>query len=583
MKTKSVRYSFQTAFGLSACAGMLFFLVHGVSAALALDSDNDGIDNSIDNCPYVFNPNQVDSNSDGFGDACECIRPFYGFAAEDANSSFGLAVANAGDVNGDGIADIIVGANEAGDTLLRPGRAFVYSGADGTELYRFTGDSSHNRFGFTVAGGDINNDGFSDLLIGTLYRSSPTATTVGSVHIYSGVDSSLLFLINGEAAVDQFSQSLAGQVDINQDGFDDFIVGAIGSDSGGVDAGRAYVYSGVDGTIMFTFTGVSPASMFGWSVSGAGDVNADNVTDIIVGAPADASLDGLAYVFSGADGGLLHVLTSGENNGRLGESVTGVGDINNDGFGDLLVGSPLTTGIGLGSGRAFLFSGIDGSVITSLDGESEGDVFGSSVAGVGDINGDSINDFAIGAPGSDKMGPVSGRVYVYSGADFEPIYVITGDTAIEYLGNSLALGGDYDGDGLADLIAGASFSNAGAFQGGSAYVFSLSDADMDFIPDACDNCPTISNSGQTDSDSDGLGDACQSCCDIAGDADNSGSVNIADVTFSIARIFAGGPAPACSDKADADGNNSVNIGDVTFLIALIFAGGPNPVCGVSGA
>ncbi len=583
MKNKSVGHSVRIAIRLSIFFGMALFLTCGVSSAFAVDSDNDGIDNSVDNCPYVFNPNQVDTNNDGFGDACECIRPFYSFFAENANSDFGLSVANAGDVNGDGIADIIVGANEAGDTLLRPGRAFVYSGADGTELYRFTGDSSHNRFGFTVAGGDVNNDGFSDMIIGTLYRSSPTASTVGSVHIYSGVDSSLLFLIHGEAEIDQFSQSLAGQVDINQDGFDDFIVGAIGSDSGGVDAGRAYVYSGVDGTIMFTFTGTSPASMFGWSVSSAGDVNADSVTDIIVGAPADASLDGLAYVYSGADGTLIHVLTSGENAGQFGESVTGVGDINGDGFGELLVGAPLTAATGLGSGRAFLFSGFDGSVIASFDGESEGDVFGSSVRGIGDVNHDGVNDFAIGAPNSDKAGLVAGRIYVYSGADFEPIYVINGDTAIESLGGSLALGGDYDGDGLPDLIAGASFSNAGAFQGGSAYVFSISDSDMDFVPDACDNCPTVSNPGQTDSDSDGQGDACQLCCDTAGDADNSGSVNIADVTFSIARIFAGGPAPSCSDKADADGNNSVNIADVTFLIALIFAGGPNPVCGTSGA
>lgn len=108
------------------------------------------------------------------------------------------------------------------------------------------------------------------------------------------------------------------------------------------------------------------------------------------------------------------------------------------------------------------------------------------------------------------------------------------------------------------------------------------DIDNDFVGNSCDNCPADFNPGQEDSDADGIGDVCAGCCDLAGDANNSGSVNIADVTFLIARIFAGGAAPPCCEEGDANGSGGVNIADVTFLIARIFAGGPAPLCGPAG-
>ncbi len=140
------------------------------------------------------------------------------------------------------------------------------------------------------------------------------------------------------------------------------------------------------------------------------------------------------------------------------------------------------------------------------------------------------------------------------------------------------------------------------------------DADFDFVGDACDNCPSVFNFFQADADADGVGDACDicpgfddnldtdgdgvpdgcdscptepdpcsGCCDTAGDYDHNGSFNIADVTAGIARIFAGGPAPACQDEADSDGDNSFNIADVTYGIARIFGGGPAPECGTTGS
>ncbi|HSG99487.1 MAG TPA: hypothetical protein VLB27_05530, partial [candidate division Zixibacteria bacterium] len=111
----------------------------------------------------------------------------------------------------------------------------------------------------------------------------------------------------------------------------------------------------------------------------------------------------------------------------------------------------------------------------------------------------------------------------------------------------------------------------------------LNDIDGDGLCANVDNCPDIFNPGQEDTDDDGIGNVCDVCCNIPGDADDGGSLNIGDATYLIQFIFSGGPAPPCQDAADADGGNSLNIGDVTYILQFIFAGGPAPVCGTTGS
>ncbi|HSG98892.1 MAG TPA: thrombospondin type 3 repeat-containing protein, partial [candidate division Zixibacteria bacterium] len=129
---------------------------------------------------------------------------------------------------------------------------------------------------------------------------------------------------------------------------------------------------------------------------------------------------------------------------------------------------------------------------------------------------------------------------------------------------------DSDGDGVGDVCdLCAGFHDA-------------IDADSDLIPDGCDNCPLDANPGQADINGNGVGDACDTCCDVAGDGNDDGALNIADVTYLIGRIFSGGPAPPCCAAADANADGSVNIADVTYTITHIFSGGPAPSCGPDG-
>lgn len=599
-------------------------------SALAGDIDGDGVVDSIDNCDYVYNPDQTDADADGFGDACECVAPFHTFTGEAEGDVFGISVSGAGDVNNDGFADIVVGAfwNSAGGNLA--GRAYVYSGADGARLYTFTGEAAGDWFGNSVSGaGDVNNDGFADVIVGARANSAG-GLFAGRAYVYSGATGTLLRIFTGEAALDEFGISVSGAGDANNDGFADVLIGAHGNGGGGVPAaGRAYLYSGSDGSLMSVFNGEATGDQFGWSVSGAGDVNNDGFTDVVIGTLVTGAA-GRAYVYSGTDGTLLHVFNGEAEGDGFGESVSGAGDVNNDGYADLLIGSPGNSAGGKDAGRVYVYSGVNGTLLHVFTGSVAHDQFGVSVSSAGDVNNDGFADLLVGTGAFDAGGGIHsnfGRAYVYSGANGALLHVFTGETAGDRIGRAVSGAGDVNGDGYADLVVSSTGSDAGGPEFGAVFVYSLADQDSDFIPTSCDNCPTIGNPIQADTDSDGVGDVCDNClaslnplqtdsdsdsvgdvcdncptdsnpdqldsdnngvgdvcdcCKTPGDANNSSAVNIADITFLITRIFHSGAAPVCNDEADANGSNRVNIADITFLIARLFAGGPAPVCGTTG-
>ena len=287
-------------------------------------------------------------------------------------------------------------------------------------LYTFDGNSPIG-FGFSVSGaGDVNGDGFDDLILGAQYDDN-NGKNSGSARVFSGLDGSLLYHFDGDSAGDRFGISVSGAGDVNGGGHADLIIGAYWADNSGVSTGTARVFSGLDGTSLYLFEGDSWGDGFGYSVGGAGDVNGDGYDDVIVGIPEDdnnGAESGSARVFSGVDGNVIYTFDGDAANSLFGHSVSGGGDMNGDGYADLVVGAKWADTNGVNSGSVRVFSGVDGTSLFLLDGYSGGDEFGYSVSVAGDVNGDGYADVIVGAPRDDSTGTNWGSVRVFSGCDF---------------------------------------------------------------------------------------------------------------------------------------------------------------------
>ncbi|MEW5875150.1 MAG: MopE-related protein, partial [Candidatus Zixiibacteriota bacterium] len=254
-------------------------------------------------------------------------------------------------------------------------------------------------------------------------------SSAGSVYVYSGQTGALLWQFDGAAASDSFGSTVSGAGDGNNDGFDDVIVGALNADPAGLgNAGSAYVYSGQTGTLLWQFDGAVANDILGFSVSGAGDVNNDGFDDVIVGArqadPGGRIDAGSAYVYSGQTGALLWQFDGAAADDRLGSSVSGAGDVNNDGFDDMIVGAYAADPGGPSfAGSAYVYSGQTGALLWQFDGAVASDFLGFSVSGAGDVNNDGFDDVIVGANGADPGGRSSaGSVYVFV-SDFSTWYV----------------------------------------------------------------------------------------------------------------------------------------------------------------
>jgi len=334
------------------------------------------------------------------------------------------------------------------------------------------------RFGSSLAVGDVNGDGRADIAVGVPYEDVGGNDNQGRAYVFSGATSSLLFTLDTPS----FGYSLAVG-DVNGDGKGDIAVGTPEEDVGANNyQGRAYVFSGADGSLLLTLDTPNPQELawFGYSVA-VGDVNGDGKGEIAVGAYREDvggnNEQGRAYVFSGADGSLLLTLDTPnpEVNAFFGYSLAG-GDVNGDGKGDIAIGAIWQDVGGYSAGRAYVFSGANGSLLFTLDTPNPQDmaVFANSLA-VRDVDGDGKADVAVGAVSEDVGGiAFQGRAYAFSGASGSLLFTLdTPNPQVQgYFGSSLAVG-DVDGDGKADVAVGADGEEVGGndYQG-RAYVFS---------------------------------------------------------------------------------------------------------------
>ncbi len=377
---------------------------------------------------------------------------------------FGFSVAAAGDVDADGFADVIVGAIRDDNNGLDSGSARILSGLDGSTLHLIDGNAG-DRFGYAVStAGDVDADGFADVIVG-----APEALFErGYARVHSGASGAALHTFSGQVNGDWFGVDVASLGDLDSDGHDDVVVGAGYGASG---RGEVTVYSGVTGALLRYQTGQNGENL-GWSVAGPGDTILDGFVDVLAGSPVN-NANGGAKTFSGQDGAILHWWPAPFGLDRSGWAVSGAGDVNEDGFTDVLVGAPdddTTNGVGTGSVR--LYSGINGFLLHEWLGDSAGDEFGTAVDGGRDVDGDGVPDVVVGAPRDDDGAADAGRVSVLSGQDGALLWTVDGDAASDLLGHAAAHAGDLDADGFGDWIGGAYAADDGGNLSGEAKAWS---------------------------------------------------------------------------------------------------------------
>ena len=365
-----------------------------------------------------------------------------------ADAAFGFSVAAAGDVNQDGIPDCLIGAfgqGEAGSAEalvfgwtaedgsehnvskhVGSGQAFVFSGRDGQLLRSLEApqQSAGAGFGWSVASaGDLNGDGLPDFIVGAHSQDHE-----GRVFVFSGHDGTALHTLAppADSGAKGFGWTVNPAGDLNRDGIPDILVGAPYSTvEGRSTQGRVYVYSGADGSLLYSIDHPQPqaGASFGWHVTPAGDLNEDSVPDLLIGAPYQdvgaVAAQGTAFAFSGTDGSLLLTLhdPAPRPSAGFGWIMSAIPDVNTDDIPEILVSAPFQRVDQFHvQGEVFLYNGRDGRHLITFDNPypHQGSMFGYALASPGDINADHIPEFVFGAPGQlirDK--PAVGRAFLF--------------------------------------------------------------------------------------------------------------------------------------------------------------------------
>jgi hypothetical protein len=353
---------------------------HGHAVGAAGDVDRDGMSDFVVGAPY-HDGGRVRLYSGRTG---AVLREWRG----DPQSDLGAAVGGAGGA-------VIAGAE--GESASVPGSAVLFSGDSGRALRSFTGDVARDLFGHAVAAaGDVDGDGDPDFVIGA--PGTWKKESIGYARVFSGRDGRALFTFQGERfAGDRFGFSVAGAGDVDRDGHADVLIGALGDTGRGSHSGRVYLFSGADGRKLFTADGDASHHELGHAVAGAGDLDGDGFADLFAGAFVQKGI-GYARAYSGRTGRVIHELRGIEPGDAFGHSVAAAGDADGDGVGDLVAGAPdATVGEARRTGYVRIYSGKDGRVLLHRTGSRELMHYGYAVAAAGDVNGDFLADVIVGS------------------------------------------------------------------------------------------------------------------------------------------------------------------------------------------
>lgn len=377
------------------------------------------------------------------------------FAGDEGAGNFGWAVSGLRDVDGDGAREAMTGAPFNAAGGENAGRAYVYSGASGAPLFTWTGEPN-DALGYALAdAGDVDGDGASDIIVG-----APGFAGPGRAYLYSGADGSQIHLFVGTGEAGSFGSAVASAGDLDGDGRADLLVGAETDPTAGMNAGRVVAFSGADFEPLWVREGDAVNGFLGSGAAPLGDVDGDGTPDVVVGARgAGQAAKGSVYVLSGTDGADLYApREADETGGNLGHFfVAGVGDLDGDGASEVYGGDYADSEHGMASGKAYVWSGKTGALLYQFVGELAGDGLGCG-RGAGDADGDGTPDLAIGAYGSDPNGVKGGgRVVIFSGATGAEIRRISGAVEQLQVGFDVVGVGDVDADGRDDLLLSGAF------------------------------------------------------------------------------------------------------------------------------
>ncbi|MCX4240575.1 FG-GAP-like repeat-containing protein [Paraliomyxa miuraensis] len=369
---------------------------------------------------------------------------------EGEGGSFGWAVSAVGDVDGDGVSEALTSAPFDPRGGANAGRVYLYSGATGAELQAWTGVAG-DRLGYAIAdAGDVDGDGTPDVLAGA--PGAPGAMgTVGRAYLYSGIDGSEIAVLIGNVPGDRFGAAVTGVGDVDGDGLADVLVGAPGDPTMGTSAGRVALFGAADWTTPRWIRDGAVGEQLGGGTGPIGDVDGDGIADVVIGASGNG---GAVWVLSGDDGSDVHPPLLGDASAvNLGHFfVAGVGDLDGDGVPEIYGGDYGDGALGPGTGRAYVWSGATGERLFTFGGVAAGDGLGCGRGG-GDADGDGIPDLAIGSYSASPAGvSQAGFITVFSGATGDVLRTITGTTAMEQVGFDVVTIGDVNGDGRDDLV-----------------------------------------------------------------------------------------------------------------------------------